>query len=78
MFMDRGIGEMDVSVVCFVEELVIGRLGHVTEHVKQSGYGWRLKNVGNGKEVASAVSVGRMVDDSLFHSRSNGRPRRRA
>ena len=76
MFMDRGIGKVDSAIVCGVKESVIGRLGHVTEHVKESGYGVRMKDIGNGKEGARTVLIGGMVNDGLFHCGGDRRPRR--
>ena len=76
MLMDRGVGKVDGTIVCFVKECVIGRLGHVAEHVKESGYGVGIEDVANGKEGGSAIFVGRMVDNGLFHGRGDRRPRR--
>ena len=67
MLMDSGIGKLYGTIVCFVEELVIGGLGHIAKYMEERGNRVGLKDVGDGKIVSGASPIGRMVDDGLFH-----------
>ena len=67
VLMDSGIGKLYGTIVCFVEELVIGRLGHIAKHIEERGNGVGMEDVGNGKIVSGAIPIGRMVDYGLFH-----------
>jgi hypothetical protein len=65
--MDSGVGKVYRAIVCLIEELVIGRLGHIAKHIEERGNGVRLEDVGDGKVLSGAIPIGRMVDYGLLH-----------